>query len=345
MGIWVVCLLAHQIAACQFVGRLDVDPVAFVPAESTAVVLVAVAPCRVSDPVIARVDVVHDFLCGHGLDVRAVYVPALVPGGMWTSLRGTAIDGIVPLDAMQPPPVRRTRRLPFLGRGRSRWTAAAMAPLAALVLALPFAHAAPTGQPGIAPPRPGAGQAGVTAPPSAASVAAAPPARSPRATGSRDSAELASAPASTSGASSAASSLVAEPGREGDVGYWADQDTGTVPPDVVRAGAMSVPRPGWFPEDLAASERSWNGYATSTAAAALTAAGIDDPVIERVLGTGEGEPAAVLPEWEPVAAILPDPVDAVAGLPGPVLDQAVPLVTSVSDATLSIITQLAVTLS
>ncbi|WP_194834869.1 hypothetical protein [Nocardia sp. XZ_19_369] len=334
VGIWVVCSRARQVVACQFVARLDIDPAVFVPAESTGVVLIAVAPCRVSDAVIARVDVVYDFLHAHGVDVRAVYAPTLVPGGMWSSLRGTAMDGIVPLDAAQPLPLRRPPRLPFLGRGRHRWTAAAMAPLAALVFTLPDVHAAPTGQPGITPPRPGTGQAGVTAPPSAKSIGAARPA--PSQTGFHGSSSLAASTGSSSANSATASAPAAEPIRASDFGFTDDGDA-TASPDTVRIAVLSFPRPQWIPAELATSERAWNAFAATTAASILATAGSDDSAIGSALGADEGQASPVPEELEPVAAIVPDLTEA-PGLPGPLLEWVEQVELSVADVALAVTT-------
>ncbi|WP_156161848.1 hypothetical protein [Nocardia vulneris] len=334
VGIWVVCLWGRQVVACQFVARLDIDPVTFVPAESTGVVLIAVAPCRVSDAVIARVEFAHDFLSAHGLDVRAIYLPVLVPGGMWSSLRGSAIDGIVPSRAAQLVPVRHPRRLPFLGRGRHRWPTATMVPLAALVFALPIGHAVPTGQPGIAPPRPGAGQAGVTAPPSAKTIAAAPSTPSPTDFRGNDEPVPGPLTSATSSSGRTASTVLMS---DGSVGFSDDADAKS-PPDAVCVGSLGFPRPQWIPEELADKERAWNAFAATRVASVLNTAGLHDPAISSALGADEGEAPAVPEGLEPVAAILPDPTEA-AGLPDPVADWVEEVGPSIVEAVLSVTAQ------
>ncbi|MEU7140441.1 hypothetical protein ABZ942_13395 [Nocardia sp. NPDC046473] len=299
VGIWVVSMRARQAMACQFVARLDIDPVTFVPAESTGVVLVAVAPCRVSDPVITRVDVVHDFLCVHGLDVRAVYMPALVPGGMWSSLRGSAMDGIVPLGATKPVPLRRPRRLQFLGWGPHRWTVAAMVPLAALVFALPVVHAAPTGQPGIAPHRPGTGQAGVTAPPRVAA--------GPQTSAERPDTDSVMVSERISAVPPIGSGTRAWSGALGSAQAGIEPGPPETVEDTLRFGAVVVARPDVVPLAVTVRECVWNAFLSGQASAAVTQAGLPTADAEALLGTSDAESAVVPQELVWAQTVAADP--------------------------------------
>lgn len=164
VGIWVVWMRGRRVLSCESVSRLDYAVPVNRPDGVDATVVVAVAPSRLSGPVIGRAQVIVDYLEGKGLAVRAAHARALHPGALWTVLQGAAVGGVV---GPVPPVIvssRRHRWLPGFGTcHHPRLVGAALVPLAAVVLAAPVAHAGPAGQPGVIS-EPGPGQAGVTAP-------------------------------------------------------------------------------------------------------------------------------------------------------------------------------------
>ncbi|WP_280314983.1 MULTISPECIES: hypothetical protein [Nocardia] len=154
-----------RVLSCESVSRLDYAVPVNRPDGVGTTVVVAVAPSRLSGPVIGRAQVIVDYLEGQGLAARAAHARALHPGALWTVLHGAAVGGVV---GPVPPVIvssRRHRWLPGFGTcHHPRLLSAALTPLAAaVVLAVPVAHAAPAGQPGVIS-EPGPGQVGVTAP-------------------------------------------------------------------------------------------------------------------------------------------------------------------------------------
>ncbi|WP_280370767.1 hypothetical protein [Nocardia wallacei] len=337
VSIWVVWMRGRRVLGCASVTRLDCEMPVSVPSHADGAVVAAVAPLRVAWPVVERVNVIADYLETRGLRVRPVHVYALHEGAMWTSLRGTTIAGTVPASP-RPGVPRRHGWLPRLGVGW-RMLGAAIAPLAALMFALPVAYAGPAGQPGVSPP-PQPGQAGVTAPvlpigtadsapisrpvpdpsldePPAStpeaepeSLAISPPVAEQSATGPSAAGQVA---VETSAASPSSWRRGPEASADSDVTgddvVLADPVSPVPEPDVVRLGGVEVPRPEWLPVEVAADERRWNDFLAGEAASVLDQAGVSSAASDTVLGvTGEDEAAPMPPEWEPVAAVLPDPV-------------------------------------
>ncbi|WP_405135090.1 hypothetical protein [Nocardia sp. NBC_01388] len=61
------------------------------------------------------------------------------------------------------------------------------------------------------------------------------------------------------------------------------------PAEVVRVGAVSVARPEWMPEPIAAHEQQWNDYLTDQAATVLGESGLQIPDVDQLLGTEGGD--------------------------------------------------------
>ncbi|GAB2694718.1 hypothetical protein [Nocardia thraciensis] len=371
VSIWVVWMRGRRVLGCESVTRLDCEMPVSVPPHADGAVVAAVAPLRVAWPVVERVNVIADYLDTRGLRVRPVHVHALHEGAMWTSLRGTAIAGTVPASP-RPGVPRRHGWLPGLGVGW-RMLGAAIAPLAALMFALPVAYAGPAGQPGVSPP-PQPGQAGVTAPVlPIGPVDSAPisrPVPDPNLDESRASTletepeSLAISPPAVEQSTTAQSAagqvaveiFVASPssGRPGpessadsditavDEGFVDDPLSPVPEHDVVRLGGVEVPRPEWLPVEVAAQERHWNDFLTDEAASVLDQAGLSSAASDTVLGvTGEDEPAPMPSEWEHVAAVLPDPVplDLPVEVPEPVAAMAGEIVPQIAQAVESVLLQ------
>lgn len=163
-GIWVIWMRGRQVVSCESVPRLDAAVPGNRPTGVNTAVVVAVAPSRLSEPVIGRARVLVDYLDGQGIDVHAAHARALQEGALWTSLQGPAVGGIIGQTSPGPVLPRRHRWLPGFGNcTHSRLVTAALTPLAAVALAVPVAHAGPAGQPGvISEPEPG--QAGIIGP-------------------------------------------------------------------------------------------------------------------------------------------------------------------------------------
>ncbi|NQE91697.1 hypothetical protein [Nocardia terpenica] len=103
---------------------------------------------------------------------------------------------------------------------------------------------------------------------------------------------------------------------------------------------MSVPRPQWMSPDTATQERAWNAFVTTTAAAVMDAAGLGSPSVDRLLGTEEGADAPATEEPAPVAAILPDPADAVGPLPDSVTSWTAQVLPPLADTARSVVAQI-----
>ncbi|MGV9832909.1 hypothetical protein ACWDUL_01710 [Nocardia niigatensis] len=314
-GICVVWLRGGRVLNYEWCARLDVDVPLAVRGDAEVTVVIAVAPTRLTDPVIGRARVIGEWLAGNGFGVHVVHVRALCDGALWTSLRGSAVAGIVSSGTssacIASHPLRLSRRS---GRVRSRWLMAACAVAATLMCAVPAASKPPNGQPGLISDPPATGQAGLIAPPRPAAPTSNTPMTSTTTSGGVEVLAQPSIPSPDSRA------LVPGPSPSQPVlgpaaptqstrasGEPCSTDIAKPPAEVVRVGAVSLPRPEWMPQPLAAHERQWNDYLTDQAAMALEQSGLQIPGAEQLLAP-DGVQAVPQPTelaWSEEVAVEP----------------------------------------
>ncbi|WP_459962264.1 hypothetical protein [Nocardia sp. IFM 10818] len=341
MGVWVVWLHQDRVLGCEWATRQDAELAGGVPLGADTAVVIAVAPSRMEQPVVGRVEVMCEYLTGKGIRAHAVHVRALREGALWTTLRGRALAGVVPAVA-RPAPTRPHRvRVPHRRAGtigaRPRMLLAACTVAATLMCGSHAAGAPPVGQPGLISEPPSTGQAGLIAAPSPAAPAISPgEALTPGATTSGNVEILAESsgpnPGTREQLSASPSRPIAGPRAPVQTVQAAEEEYGIDAPstDVVRVGAVSVPRPEWMPAPLAVREQQWNDYLANQAAAAHDQSGLPIPAAEELLGTDADQAVpepielawvqevAIEPQaWVPVAAEAVDTVVSVVAGPPP----------------------------
>ncbi|MEC3915499.1 hypothetical protein [Nocardia sp. CDC160] len=328
VGIWVVWLYEGHVLECEWTTHLDAEIAGRVRSGADTAVVIAVAPIRMEAPVDGRVEVLCEYLGTKGIRVHAVHVRALREGELWTSLRGRALAGVVPA-VTRPAPTRSHRarvphRRPQTVGARPRLLITVCAVTATLLCGPYAAGAPPVGQPGLISDPPSAGQPGVSAAPRPAAPATS-NGKGPSANTTSPAAIEAiaqpstSTPPSSEPVSGASPSLpVHGPSAPAQTVRVPDgpgyTEIAAPPADVVRVGAVSIARPEWMPEPIAAHELQWNDYLTDQAATALDQSGLQIPGADQILGTdgGEGVPQPNELTWMQQAALDPQALIPVA---------------------------------
>ncbi|MBF6183346.1 hypothetical protein [Nocardia otitidiscaviarum] len=153
------------------------------------------------------------------------------------------------------------------------------------------------------------GQAGVTAPPRGAAPIAKPPADAEPGTSVLLTGETTTGgnPQRGQGAGDGSQGAITRPSAPTRSFGPFVADSAPVDPGTLRLGAAEVPRPEGMPTALAAREREWNDFLVDRIAVAAEQAGLNESVVEPVLGSTGEEPAPVPQELVWAQTVATDP--------------------------------------
>ncbi|WP_306358311.1 MULTISPECIES: hypothetical protein [unclassified Nocardia] len=191
----------------------------------------------------------------------------------------------------------------------ARVLVASCAAVATVVCATPTVAAPPVGQPGPGVDQPSTGQAGVTAPPRGAAPVAAPSADVEPGTSAMLVGETTTVgnPQHGQGVGVGSQGPVTRPSAPARSFGPFVADSGPVDPGTLRLGAAEVARPEGIPAALAAREREWNDFLVDHIAGAAEQAGLNEAVVEPVLGSAGEDPAPVPQELVWAQTVATDP--------------------------------------